>query len=192
MNYQTQLEQNKDAWLEGIKKGDSKGLELIYRAYRTEFIKWISHNTSFSVEMATDLFQESVLVLYKNVKAGKLEDLTSSIKTYLFAIGKRLYANHQRKQKIETKTLTVEDFSIKELAIMPKESNTLNERQELVSKLLNKMRYPCKDILTMFYYKGFSIKEIVAEMEYKSVNVIKVLKVRCMKSLRKMVFQQKK
>lgn len=192
MNYATQLEQNKSKWLEAVKKGDSKALELLYRAYRTEFVGWLCAKTNANQEMALDMFQESVLILYKNAKSGRLDTISSSIKTYLFAVGKRNYLYRNRQHKVKAADLELEDLPIEQLIVFPKEGNPMTDRQQLVATLLPKMRPTCRNILYLFYYQNQRLKEIAENLNYKNTNVVKVMKVRCMEALRKLVFQNTK
>ncbi len=188
-----QLESNKELWVNKVKMKDSKALELVYRAYRKEFVVWMVRKTSCTQETALDIFQESVLALYKNAKAGHLDEMRSSLKTYLFSIGYKIFY-HQKRKLESSNTLFLEDRKeiLQQMPIMPSKSETLNERQQLVSKYLLKLRLTCQDILTMYYYKGMSMKEIAEEQNYSSANVAKVMKLRCMKALRKVVLQQAK
>lgn len=192
MNYVSELEGNKQEWLESVKKGNSKALELLYRAYRTEFVQWLCTKTSATQEIALDIFQESVLALYKNAKVGRLDNITSSIKTYLFAIGKRIFLYRNRQDKIKTDSLVVEDLPIKQLLVLPKETDTLTERQQLISELIGRLRPTCKNILYLFYYESQRLKDIAVRLNYKNTNVVKVMKIRCMEALKKLVAQQMK
>ena len=193
MDIAKQFETNKKEWVEKVKTGDSKALELLYRAYRKEFIAWIVHKSNCTQEMALDIFQESVLALYKNAKAGHLDVMQSSLKTYLFSIGRRIFY-HQRKKLQSTNTLFLEEKKevLEQMIVMPSKNENLKERQKLVSKSILKLRLTCQDILMMYYYKGMTMQEIAEEQNYSSANVAKVMKLRCMKALRKVVLQQKK
>ena len=99
----TNLEQNKWRRVERLKEGDSKALKLLYRMYRKEFVEWLMQKQSTCTpEIAVDIFQESVLALYKHAKAGRLDAVRSSIKTYLFAIGNKLFLLQNRTKKIKS------------------------------------------------------------------------------------------
>lgn len=187
MNYITQLEGNKKEWLNSVRNENSKALELVYRAYRIEFVNWLCTKTSANKEMALDVFQESVLALYKNAKLGRLDNITSSVKTYLFAIGKQIFLYKNRQHKIKTKSLIEEDVPLRQLMVFPKETDSLTDRQQMISKLLKKMRPNCKNILYLFYYENHRLKEIAEKLNYKNTNVVKVMKIRCMEALRKLV-----
>ncbi len=188
MNNITQLEENREKWLQAIKVGNSKALELMYRTYRTGFVNWLCQNMGCDAENARDIFQESVVALYKNAKAGRLDNMKSSIKTYLFGIGKKRYLYHQRQTKIKTDELGAAELKLETPA--PPIENILNERQLLVSSLLGEMRLGCREILTLFYYRGYKSKEIAQKLNYKSDRVVRSLKVRCMEILRKLVYQK--
>ncbi len=187
------LEKNRGKWVDRVKKGVSKAFELLYRAYRKEFIIWIIRKSSCTQEMALDIFQESVLALYKNVKAGHLDEMRSSFKTYLFSIGYKIFY-HQKRKRQSSNTLFLEERQemLQQMIVMPTKNEDLNEMQQLISQSLLKLRLTCQDILTMFYYKGMTMNEIAEEQNYSSVNVAKVMKLRCMKALRKIVLQKTK
>ena len=192
MNEASQIEKNKVQWIEEIKNGDSKALELLYRAYRKEFMVWLCQKMACDSEMALDIFQESVLAFYKNAKMGKLEGFSSSVKTYLFAIGKKIYLYRNRQHKVKLSGLELDDLPIEKLLVSSKDGNSLSDRQALISNLLPKLRPNCKNLLFSFYYEGLRLKEITQKLNYKNVNVAKVMKARCMEALKKMVYQQMK
>ena len=193
MNVAEELEKNREIWVKRVKTGDTRALELLYRAYRGEFIVWIVRKTSCTQEMALDLFQDSVLALYKNAKAGHLDEMRSSLKTYLFSIGYKMFY-HQKRKLEASSTLFLEERKevLQQMVVMPGKNEDLNERQKLVSQSILKLRLSCQDILTMYYYKGMNMKDIAEEQNYSSANVAKVMKLRCMKALRKIVMKQGK
>ncbi len=183
------FEENEMEWLEAVKRGDSKAVEQIYRAYRKWFVDWLRQKTGCNQETALDIFQDSVLAFYKNTKSGKLDTLTSSIKTYIFAIGYKMYLYRNRQRKIKSESLDSNKALLSQLSI-PEEPNVLNDQQKMISALMKHLRPICRNILKSFYYEGLSLKLIAQKHNYKSSNVAKVMKARCMESLRKTVRAQ--
>jgi len=55
---------------------------------------------------------------------------------------------------------------------------------------LKKMGGKCEQLLKRNLYDGFALKEIQAELGYKSLDVIKNTKSRCMKKLKELVLVQ--
>ena len=74
--------------IEKIKNGDKAQLEIIYKSHKFEFISWLTNKFHCSEEEAKDVYQFAVMTLYDNIRNERLSELSSSIKTYLFAIGK--------------------------------------------------------------------------------------------------------
>ena len=89
--------------LQLIKDNDPQGLSSLYKTFRTEFIHWIIKFCRCSREDSQEYYQAAIMIVYDNVHAGKLSQLNSSLKTYLFGIGKNLawnsYRQELRKQK---------------------------------------------------------------------------------------------
>lgn len=73
-----------------LQKDPNPVLVKIYREYRKEFLSWAYNNYGAGEDDALDSFQDAMIILYKNVREGKLTDLQSSLKTYLFSIGKNV------------------------------------------------------------------------------------------------------
>lgn len=168
------------AIIEAIKAGSEKILFNIYETYRNDFVRWAIHNHQISVEEAKDVFQESVIGLYKNVKAGKLETIEVSIKTYLFSIGKNTILNAVKRRKIELRAYENFENGI---------GNGIHEHYDhehlinLVKRVYRSMGSPCKEILEMFYEKGFDMESIASRIGYKNADVAKKKKYECMSHL---------
>ena len=83
---------------EGLKAGNEGSIINVYDLYRSEFIHWCTTNYSTDEESAADIFQDTVIAFYYNIRNGLLRELSSSVKTYLFAIGKNLALKKIRKE----------------------------------------------------------------------------------------------
>ncbi|MBS1952522.1 MAG: sigma-70 family RNA polymerase sigma factor [Bacteroidetes bacterium] len=168
------------AIIEAIKAGSEKILFNIYEEYRNDFVSWAIRHHQISAEEAKDVFQESVIALYKNVKADKMESTEVSIKTYLFGIGKNIILNAVKRRGIEEKVF--ESFNVKT-------ENGIHEHYEhehlvsLVKRLYRSMGSPCKEILEMFYEKGFDMESIATRIGYKNSDVAKKKKYECLSLL---------
>jgi len=166
-----------------IKAGKQAVLNDIYKTYRSEFLNWLKNSYNCAENDALDIFQDSIIVVYNNVKSGKLTRLTSSFKTYLFAVGRRIFLNKNQKNKLKTNSL--EEYPNIDVAVPS--ANELNERQTAMFELLQKMREPCKSIIYLFYYKNFALESIATKLKYRSDKVVKVQKSRCMKSFKQVL-----
>lgn len=168
-----------------IKSGNQDFLLRVYAEYRNEFIKWAEFQYDCDEDDAKDIFQDAVIAFYSNVVSGRLTYLNSDSKTYLFAIGKNLLLNFNKKQgRMVTfeggevinggKTNPIEDME-------SMEEEQLNK--ELISKALETLPEKCREILRLYYFKNKNLDSIAKELGYKNANVIKKTKSECMKKM---------
>ena len=169
--------------INSIKEGEEDGLVYMYTRYRAEFIRWVSKRYQVDDDMANDAFQEAILALRFNVVHNRLKEMRSSLKTYLFSIGKNQLLNRLKKSNYE---ISVEDLSSYQgaSALVISQKEALTERQELIRKEIAMMQDPCHSILRMFYYLGYSMEVIAARMSYRNEDVAKSQKLRCLKKLK--------
>ena len=73
----------------GLKSKDNKAYEIIYKFYYPSVKNFITKNSGCE-EDAQDIFQETILVLLEKVPKKDF-NLTSSLKTYIFAISSNLW-----------------------------------------------------------------------------------------------------
>ncbi|RKQ50148.1 RNA polymerase sigma-70 factor (ECF subfamily) [Roseivirga pacifica] len=171
--------------IERICKGDQSVISAIYRQLRPEFLSWAAVRFRVDQDKIVDVFQESVIIFYRNVAKGKLTELNISVKTYLFAIGKNLLLKTIRDEKVQLDIdeLPAETFKDWELEKAYEESH----RKQLLSNALDALGPPCKQIILMFYYREFSMEAIQEQLEYKSEAVARTQKKRCMQYLREVL-----
>lgn len=173
-----------EEWLELIKIGDEQAVIQLYEQHRKEFFLWVKNKYQCTDEEARDSYQESVLVMYNNIKKGKLIKFTSSIKTYLFAIGRNVILYNRRKFQRERSSITDSENEI-----VDKESVQVNlqvsERQKILVEVLNDMGNPCKSLIMLYYTENLSFKEIAKRLDYKTETVARMQKMRCLKKMRK-------
>jgi len=168
------------AIIEAIKAGSEKILFQLYETYRDEFVSWAIRNHQVSIEEAKDVFQESIVGFYKSVKSGKADALEVTIKTYLFSIGKNVILNAIKRRGIEAKAL--ENFK-------EAHDNGIQEHYEhehlvhLIKRLYQALGSPCKEILEMYYERGFDMESVASRVGYKNADVAKKKKYECLKTL---------
>jgi RNA polymerase sigma factor (sigma-70 family) len=170
--------------LQELRRGNDFVLERTYNDFRKEFIGWVYKNYHCSEEDAKDAYQMAFFIFYQQVRTGKLMNINSSLKTYIFSLGKNKVLENYRYNKrfkfeIHDNMLTEEeDFEI-ELEH--------NEKFERISKGLKEMGEPCKSILVKTYYQHKNMSEIAQEMGYKNADTSKNLKYKCLQRLKKIV-----
>ncbi len=164
-----------------IRSGDYNELEQVYKMYREEFILWIIKSCKCSDDDAKDVYQQTIVALYENIVNDKIQNFNSSIKTYLFAIGKnKMYATSRDKHKIQMEI--DEGFELTSDETNREEENT--KKLEGVEKGLDKLGDPCRKILELYYYHKKTMNEIAKVAGLKNSETAKNMKYKCLKRLR--------
>ncbi len=168
-----------------IQSGDQKAIERIYTQYKTEFLRY-SSRFSIRDEDAVDIYQDSIIVLYENILSGKLTSLTSSLKTYLFAIGKYKIYNST---KVKANVADFDEYAYfleneNDEEFLMREEN-INELQQAYQTLGSK----CQEVVKLFYYENLTIEEIKDRLNYASKDVVKSQKSRCIKQIRELLLK---
>ncbi|MGK7393335.1 MAG: RNA polymerase sigma factor [Candidatus Cyclobacteriaceae bacterium M3_2C_046] len=176
----------KDSIVEKIREGHKTILEDIYTAYRQEFISWLHFKYNCSLEDARDIYQYAVLEFYENVLNNKLNQLSSSVKTYLFAIGKnKALELYKKDMKLQLFDQTKHD-QVDKMALTDGQNDAHMQHME---KCLEELGDPCKTVLELFYYYKRTMEDIMQQLDYKNADTVKTLKYKCIKRLRKLFFQ---
>lgn len=183
-------ERKEDTILEMIKIGDSKTLEKLYDEIREPFLMWSLQQYQCDHEDVLEIYQNAFTIMYMNVKKGKLTALTSSIKTYIFSIGKNLFREKFRSK--HNQTVNIEDVA--EVGVLDQHLDTGildqyadSEKKDKVARLLGEIGDPCKTLLKLIFIKGYSSEAVVHEMGYSDERVVRKRKSLCLKKMREMV-----
>ena len=74
--------------LQAIKNGQYDAIEMVYLQNRKKFFSWAQQRFNVNNQDLEDVWQETILIFFENVKNGRLLILKSKLSTYLFSIGK--------------------------------------------------------------------------------------------------------
>ena len=174
--------------IQKIRSGGQTELGMIYEEYRKEFLQWITKEYECSSDDGKDIYQVAILIFYDNIKQGKLEHLVSSVKTYLFGIGKNIAKDNRRKEKKFT-PINQEKW-LKQYLIDEPDQVMDESTFNFAKKALEKLGQPCQRLIELFYYENKSMQEITEAMQYKNPETAKNQKCKCMARLRKLVDQE--
>jgi RNA polymerase sigma factor (sigma-70 family) len=162
-----------------LQKGDRQALEWIYRTYWPMIVHFVRLNKGTQQE-AEDLYQESILTLYEQVRKGNFR-MNSSIKTYLYSICRNKWLSQLRVQK----NVTDIDEYREEIAEEDAESDLSLPNDSEIRKAIEGLGEPCRTLLTGFYYHKLSLEQLAEQLNYASTNVAKQQKFRCVERLKK-------
>ncbi len=173
------------AIVEGIRQKDGGVLKYIY-AQCFPSVSYLVRSNSGNEDDVQDVFQDAMVILYKNISEGNFE-LHCSFQTYLYSVCKRLWMKKlQAKQKQEVSlsnfAATVELSEINLIAIYDVEE----EKFRAYQKHFLRLPVECQKLLRLFVSK-VSLRDIAAQMGFKSEKYAKLRKFLCKEELKRNV-----
>ena len=171
----------------GFKDNNESIISSFYREYKEVFISYFRAHFGKNDEYIKDLFQDSCLALWQNIRDEKLrqDNLSSSLMTYLLSVGKYTMMARDRKYKE-----IINDKAISLLNFVESDEENLKRRIErdcFINEIINNMKYPCAELLRAFYWERLSGQEIAEKMGYSSSDSVKTQKHKCMGKLKALI-----
>ena len=185
--------------LEGMIRGDRNALERLYSNCFPTVSRMIILNNGTEDE-AKDVFQEAVLVLYDKVVHRKDFELNCLLRTYLYAVSRRLWLKSLKEKgrfiadsdlvldnEDSTETNAAMDTNMDLSLHLEKEAQF-----EKMEQCLDQLGEPCRKILLDFYMEGKSMQQICEQLGYSNADNVKNQKYKCLKRLKKIYFGSSK
>ncbi|MEM7297554.1 MAG: sigma-70 family RNA polymerase sigma factor [Bacteroidota bacterium] len=170
--------------LERIRHGDKQVMEEVYFRYREEFLKWSQGKYDISENDALDKYQDTVTIFFEKVIQGSIGDIESSLKTFLFGIGKNRILQQFDKEARRGKHDEGLTEHYRFLVEHEDAAESHEEAKSLTRELFKELSDGCKTILKLFYYEKKSMSEIANIMGHKSEGVSRTTKKRCLEKIR--------
>jgi RNA polymerase sigma factor (sigma-70 family) len=142
------------------------------------------------VVKAKDIYQEAVIAFYERVQQPAFT-LTCKIKTYLYAVSRRLWL----KKLAEKKRFNGSIDEVETFLGIEEEIKEVSERESRFKKMgiaLEGLGEPCKSIIEDFYIADLSMEEISVKFNYTNADNAKNQKYKCLQRLKKLFFENYK
>ncbi len=180
--------------LTGLANGSDDALTQLYRRYFPMVLHLITTNNG-NEDDAKDIYQETLVVLYEKVRAGSF-DLHSQLKTYIYAVGRRLWL----KQLAQKSRYMVRDIDVDatDATAAGQVSDDLADHEErdrqfeLMADSLVRLGEPCRTLLEDFYIRHLSMQDITEKFGYTNADNAKTQKYKCLMRLKRLFFAEYK
>lgn len=171
--------------LDGMKQQEQSAFRLLYTFYYPTVERFVLRNNGTKAD-AEDIFQETLLVLLEKVPADDFE-LTSSLKTYIFAVASNLWLKRLRSAKrifrADMNDLE-EELAAKGSLLYTTQSELDSETQTLKSLIqrgLAKITEHCQRLISAIFFHN----KKVADLGYKNAHTAQNQQYKCLEQLRK-------
>lgn len=177
-----------DQYILSIKNNEREAINALYAEHYGMVFKFVLNNSGTEHD-AKDIYQEAVIILIKNIRKDTFRQ-GSSIKTYLYAICRRLWLKElqSRSRKEQVKLNDHEPF----VDLSNQDHEDIREYEQkflLMEKCLREIGEPCNTIIEDFYIHKRSMQDIADKMGYSNAENAKNQKYKCFKRLKKLVFK---
>lgn len=167
-----------------------------YVKLRDLFINYIhKHIPGLHIEDIEDIYSDTFIAVRENILNNRVKEGTKW-KAYIFQIGYNMAINKMKQEgkKVETTETSNDDdidatrkfetqISLMDLINEDDDKELLEKRIEVLKREIHYLPEPCETILKDFYFGGFSMKEIMEEIGYKTTDSVKARKNKCMNRL---------
>ena len=179
-----------DALIAAIRGGDERALAQLYRLHWPMISHFVLQNSG-SEDDAQDVYQEGVMVFYEKVRDDSLE-LTCQIKTYLYAVCRRLWLKRlTSKSRFGVRLLDEEEHGSL-LNTGAEEDLFAAEEQDrrfaTMADALQHLGEPCRSLIEGFYLLDKSMQDLTTEFGYTNADNAKNQKYKCLVRLKKLFF----
>ena len=164
-----------------LKEKENHAYEILYKFYYPSVKNFITKNSG-SEEDAQDIFQETILVLLEKLSKGDF-NLTSSLKTYIFAISSNLWLKKLRDSKRITKNAP--DIYEKYLTDYDEAEPNSETHKNKLAKVFSAITSKCITLLKAIFYDEKNIDTITKDFGYTNKHNAQNQKYKCLEQARK-------
>lgn len=179
-----------EAIIEGLRLRSDYIIKYIYQELFPTISFMVTKNNG-NEEDAEDIFQDSLIIIFKKIRADELE-LSCSFRTYLYSVCRNLWLQKlgQRKQ-FSREFGEVESYiTLSEVAINERNHEEL-EKFRLYQEHFLSLGGDCQKVLRLFMNK-VSLRDIASEMGFKTEKYAKTRKYLCKEELKKRIINDPK
>lgn len=162
---------NDDEILNGLVKRDSKIIQFIYDTDFEKVSRMINANSG-NDDDAEDVFQESLIIIFKRLRENPDFRLSSSFSTYIYSVNRLLWLKklrNRRKTDIDTLDREMEEYLEFE---EPPPVQDKDLQYAIFQKNLKYIPEDCQKILTLTA-SAVPAKEIADRLGYKSDSYVR-------------------
>lgn len=192
----------------GLRRHKDKKEIMLEKFAKTQWRKaraFLLSRYSLTEDECADIFQDSLIVLWKNIKENKMdaEDSCLSNSTYFLTICrnkamellrvKNRYVTTSYEFNPNEDHFDYQENQVDKILLMEDdEENAQKEKEALVRDIVRDLPSPCNELLWGYYNDGHSMKMLAEMYNYASENAVKVTKHRCCEKFRMRYCEKKK
>jgi RNA polymerase sigma factor (sigma-70 family) len=153
----------------------------VYQEYYGLLEKMVLQNSGNAAD-AEDVVQEVLIAFVEMVRKDKYQG-KASVKSFLYTLARNIWISELRKRgsagRRHEQYESERDDSQSDIS----EYLSYQEGQQFIRQLFAQLGEKCQQILSLFYYGDYSMKEILQQTDYENEQVLRNKKYKCLKTL---------
>ncbi|MDO4980026.1 MAG: sigma-70 family RNA polymerase sigma factor [Prevotellaceae bacterium] len=163
---------------------------------RNKVVNYLRKKYSISDDDISDIYQESSVALFMNIRDGKLTNLTSTLSTYFLRICINQTLKIMGKQKkvvplFDESRLTNKDTfrpdkidELYQLCTENDEAEKVSRSEKIVQSIIDSMPDTCKNVFQGYYWDNLTTSTIADMFGFANANSVKTQKYKCLQKFR--------
>ena len=163
---------------------------------RNKVLAYLRKTFPVSDDDLSDIYQNSSLALFMNIRDGKLSNLTSTLSTYFLRVCINQTLKFMGKQKkvvplFDDSKLTNKDSflpdkidELYQLCTEDEEAETVSRSEKIVQSIIESMPDTCKNVFQGYYWDNLSTSTIADMFGFSNANSVKTQKYKCLQKFR--------
>lgn len=163
---------------------------------KNKVLAYLRKTFSLSDDDLDDIYQESSVALFMNIRDGKLDTLTSTLSTYFLRVCINQSLKFIGKQKkvvplFDDSRLTNKDafrqdkiVELYQLCTEDEEAEATSRSEKIVQSIIDSMPDTCKNVFQGYYWNNLTTTTIADMFGFANANSVKTQKYKCLQKFR--------
>ena len=163
---------------------------------KNKVLAYLRKTFSVSDDDLSDIYQESSIALFTNIRDGKLSNLTSTLSTYFLRICINQTLKFMGKQKkvvplFDDSKLTNKDSfrpdkidELYQLCTEDEDAEKVSRSEKIVQSIIESMPDTCKNVFQGYYWNNLTTATIADMYGFSNANSVKTQKYKCLQKFR--------
>lgn len=179
-----------NAIVEAILSGGSREADCLKHLYQRELPKMLAYirKNQGNEEEGRDLFQDVMVTMVEQIRRGQFRG-DSSLGTYLYSIGRRMWLNRLKQKGRDMKYAQTQSDREMESSPSPLDVMLDQEKDDLFHKMMGAMGEKCRELLQLRLYLQWSMTKIAAKMGFKNEQNARNKHYKCKNELRNIILK---
>ncbi|MES2387326.1 MAG: sigma-70 family RNA polymerase sigma factor [Bacteroidota bacterium] len=166
--------------IQAIKLGDdNRAIAWLYKKVLPKVRHFVLSNSGDADE-ANDIFQDAVIIFYKQVKLEKFNP-QFEIAGFIYSVSRNLYINYVKRKNRQTELSDAHHETASDDNLL--EGMITREREKNVNDLLGMLGERCRELLVYSVFQKLSMKEIAEKMGFSNEHSAKTRNYKCKQNL---------